>query len=108
VTGDAEPGGKMQRGLKWNGMQGPEMYTYWRVSTNYQQKETSRMNMAVPTCTWDMLTREIIWQIITQCYQPTLECTQPNYSKHIVGSCCHLVCLNIFIEVSNHTCCHKT
>jgi hypothetical protein len=28
VTGDAEPGGKMQRGLKWNGMQGPEMYTY--------------------------------------------------------------------------------
>ena len=28
-----------QRGLKWNGMQGPEMYTYWLVGTNYQQKE---------------------------------------------------------------------
>lgn len=112
VTWCRTRGETAQRGLKWNGMQGPEVYTYWLVSTNYQQKETSawtwQCNKANYTNTHmghahngDHMANSY------SMYQPTFECTRPDYSKYVVGSCCHLVGHDIFIEVSDHTCGHK-
>ena len=51
--------------------------------------------------------RALMTKSVYSMYQPTFECTRPDYSKHVVGSTCHLVSHDIFIEDSDHTCGHK-